>query len=191
MSGWHNNKNSANVARSDRPREHVLADMVRDFLKKYPVGTPVWYWKSLPDGPKVAATVRTAPFVEGDEVRCFLHNVRGVVSIDFISPREEAKTQSRKEDAGRAEEPVAAAAAGVSYVVATFTRGGAVPRTTFEAAAGRPIVLAGGGPESSLFGVAVHPGENAQELKRLLRKKFPAGRFSIQDGQGLSLETKQ
>ena len=172
MGGWHNDKSSHKIATSDRPREHVLQDRVRDFLKKYPVGTPVWYWKSLPNGPKVAATVRTAPFAEADEVRCFLNGVRGVVSIDFISPRE-----------AEAPAPAAAAPPAVSTccnVVGIFPRGSAVTRETFEDAAGRPVTIAGGGPDEVILGVRTRPGEDPRQLKNQLRERFPRGRFSVE-----------
>lgn len=172
MAHWHDDPASSNVARSERPRNHVLADKVRDFLKGFPVGTPVWYWKSLPDGPKVAATIRTAPFAEGDEVRCFLQGVRGVVSCDFITRREVAPAA--------APAPTAAVAGG-GYLVGTFPRDAAVTRAQFEGAADRPVILAGGGAEQSLFGIRVHPGENATELRNSLRKKPPGGKFTFQE----------
>lgn len=170
---WKDNPASSNVARSDRPREHVLQDRVRDFLKKYPVGTPVWFWKTLPDGPKVAATIRSAPFAEQDEVRCFLHGVRGVVSSDFISPREtEAPTPPRPE-------PSPAASTCVN-VVGSFPKPTSVTRSMFEEAAGRAVTIAGGGAEDVLFGVRTRPGENARELRDELREKLPGGKFRVE-----------
>lgn len=171
-SGWHQQKNVKQLVQSERPRAQVLAERAREFDARFPVGAAVWFWKTLPGGPKLATFIRQ-PFFVGDNgwVCCFVEGVRGAVGSDFISARE-VKT------------PLPAAAAETlppgGYVVGIFPRGTSVTRAGFEAAADRPVILAGGGPDESLFGVRVRPGEDAKELRQALRKRFPSGRFSVE-----------
>lgn len=174
-SGWHQQKSGEfRRAISQRPREEVLLDQARDFDKRFPVGTEVWFWRSLPKGPKVATTISKEAFVAASgDVCCFVAGVSGYVGCDFITPRE-AEVRSPQP----APQPTAAASEG--YVVAIFPRGAAVSRDDFEKAAGRPIVLAGGGPEQSLYGIRLHPGESGRGLRDALRKKFPGGKFTVQ-----------
>lgn len=93
-----------------------------------------------------------------------------------VATAKESHTEARGH---RAETP--AAVTGGGYVVGTFPRGAAITRAQFAEAADRPVILAGGGPEESLFGVRLHPGENAVELRNSLRKKLPQGRFVFQE----------
>lgn len=171
-SGWHKQKDGEfRRSISQRPRAEVLLDAARDFDKRFPIGTAVWFWRTLPGGPKVATKVRGAAFVsEALVVCCFVEGISGCVGCDFVSAREEPASPPT------AEERLPSG----GYVVGIFPRGTNVTRAAFEAAADRPVILAGGGPDQSLFGVRVRPGEDPKELRQALRQQFPSGRFSVQ-----------
>jgi hypothetical protein len=65
-----------------------------DFNRAHPVGSPCWYWVSLPFGPVRETRVRTAAMVAccGHHV-CFVDGVAGYVSIWHVTEPKEAQRE--------------------------------------------------------------------------------------------------
>lgn len=64
---------------------------------RFPVGTTVWYWHSLPFGPVTETTVRADAFIaySGEPV-CFLKGISGYVSVFHVFPPDEARREHLK-----------------------------------------------------------------------------------------------
>lgn len=65
-----------------------------DFNRAHPVGSPCWYWSTLPFGPVRETRVRGEAFVacSGEHV-CFVEGVSGYVSIWHVTEPKEAQRQ--------------------------------------------------------------------------------------------------
>lgn len=174
--GWHSQDADRYIGRSSRPKEEVLLDKARDFDKQFPIGAAVWFWRSLPGGPKLATQIEKAAFIAASlEVCCFVKGVSGYVSCDFITRRGEPDSLPPLRP------PTSPAVATCHLVVAIFPKPSVVTRQIFEEAAGRPVILAGGGSDDVLYGVRTRPGESPRELRDELRRRFPMGKIAVED----------
>jgi len=69
--------------------------IIDDFNRRFPAGTDIWYWRTLPFGPVLQTAIRHgAWFLSSGEPVCLVVGVLGCVSIWHIEPIDE----SRRED---------------------------------------------------------------------------------------------
>jgi hypothetical protein len=79
-------------------RYHVshefAAEIVEDFNRQSPVGTPVWYWRDLWNGPVLETQVREAAYISDAGIPVvFLEKVSGYVSVFHVTvPLERQRT---------------------------------------------------------------------------------------------------
>ena len=69
--------------------------ILNEFNTRFPVGTRVWYWKTLPFGPICETTVRREAFTaDSGQAVCFLQGFSGYVSVSHV----QAIDESRRKD---------------------------------------------------------------------------------------------
>ena len=77
----------------DQQAEHDQK-IVDEFNARFPVGTRVWYWKTLPFGPVVETTVRGPAFTSDAGLSvCFLTGISGYVSTMHVREIDESRRQ--------------------------------------------------------------------------------------------------
>lgn len=66
--------------------------IIADFDRRFPVGSRIWFWTSLPSGPVLETTIQRGAFVaRSGDVVCFLDNFSGFVSIWFVQEIDESR----------------------------------------------------------------------------------------------------